>query len=58
MRVLVFLGNVQYKYIAITLYFLSPFSALAFFNHINVQVGAITALCTAQTCPTMTAGKE
>ncbi len=34
------------------------FAALAFFNHINVQVGAISAVCTAQSCPNMTAGKE
>lgn len=33
-------------------------NSLAFFNHVNVQVGAISELCTPQSCATMTAGKE
>ena len=33
-------------------------AALGFFNHINVQFGTVSEMCTHATCPTMTAGKE
>lgn len=33
-------------------------NCLGFFNHINVQVGAVSEVCTATTCPTIAAGKE
>lgn len=33
-------------------------NSLAFFNQVNVQVGAVAEVCTATSCPTMTAGKE
>lgn len=33
-------------------------NSLAFFTHVNVQFGAVSEMCTQQTCPVMSAGKE